>query len=215
MLDGVNNRVKVFNQQGTLLFSFGETGAGKGQFNFPLGIGIGVADRIYVADSGNHRVQIFSSEGKYRSQFSTETQQQQIKPSDPTDVVVDSAAGKCFVVDNDNHWIFAYDLKMGKPSGVYGTMGMEKNEFRFPFLLDMDQEGNIYVVEAINTRLQVLNTEGNYITTIGGWGVEMGEFYRPKGVALDTKNRVFVSDSYLGVSPGVRSRRNLSLHPRR
>ena len=122
VLDGVNNKVKVFNQQGTLLFSFGGTGAGKGQFNFPLGIGIGVADRIYVADSGNHRVQIFSSEGKYRSQFSTETQQKQKKLSDPTDVVVDSAAGKCFVVDNDNHWILAYDLKMGKSLGVYGTM---------------------------------------------------------------------------------------------
>jgi DNA-binding beta-propeller fold protein YncE len=199
VLDGVNNKVKVFNRQGTLLFSFGGTGGGKGHFNFPLGIGIGVADRIYVADSGNHRVQIFSSEGKYLSQFSTETGQKQIKPSDPTDVVVDSAASKCFVVDNDNHWIFAYDLKRGKPIGVYGTMGMEKNEFRFPFLLDMDQEGNLYVVEAINTRLQVLNTEGNFITTIGGWGVEMGEFYRPKGVAVDTKNRVFVSDSYLGV----------------
>src|SRR5210317_1094777 len=92
VLDGVNNKVKVFNQQGTLLFSFGGTGGGKGQFNFPLGIGIGVADRIYVADSGNQRVQIFSSEGKYLSQFSTETGQKQIKPSDPTDVVVDSAA---------------------------------------------------------------------------------------------------------------------------
>ena len=96
-----------------------------------------------------------------------------------------------------------------------GPWAWRKTEFRFPFLLDMDQEGNIYVVEAINTRLQVLNTEGKYITTIGGWGVEMGEFYRPKGVAVDTKNRVFVSDSYLGVSPGVRSRWNLSLHPRR
>ena len=199
VLDGVKNKVKVFNQSGNPLFSFGETGTGKGQFNFPLGMGIDTSDRIYVADSGNHRVQVFSSEGQYLSQFSTETGQKQIKPSDPTDVVVDSAASKCFVVDNDNHWIFAYDLKMGKSLGVYGTMGMEKNEFRFPFLLDMDQEGNLYVVEAINTRLQVLNTEGGYITTIGGWGVEMGEFYRPKGVALDTKNRVFVSDSYLGV----------------
>jgi DNA-binding beta-propeller fold protein YncE len=199
VLDGVNNKVKVFNRKNTFLFSFGETGIGKGQFKFPLGIGIDSSDRIYVADSGNHRVQIFSSEGKYLSQFSTETQQQQIKPSDPTDVVVDSTASKCFVVDNDNHWVFVYDLSLGKPLGVYGTMGMEKNEFRFPFLLDMDQEGNLYVVEAINTRLQVLNTKGKFISIIGGWGVEMGEFYRPKGVAVDSKDRVFVSDSYLGV----------------
>jgi DNA-binding beta-propeller fold protein YncE len=125
--------------------------------------------------------------------------QQQIKPSDPTDVVVDSVASRCFVVDNDNHWILTYDLSKGKPLEVTGTMGMEKNEFRFPFLLDIDGDGNLYITEVINTRVQVLNTEGDYITTIGGWGVEKGEFYRPKGVAVDAKNRVFVSDSYLEV----------------
>lgn len=199
VLDGVNNRVKVFDQQGTGLFSFGGAGTREGTFDFPLGIGIDSSDRIYVADSGNHRVQVFTPGGKYLSHFSTETQHKQIKPSDPTDVVVDSGLNKCFVVDNDNHWIFAYDLGTRKPLGVYGTMGMEKNEFRFPFFLDIDQEGNLYVVEVINTRVQVLNTQGDYITTIGGWGVEKGEFYRPKGVAVDAKNRVFVSDSYLEV----------------
>jgi tripartite motif-containing protein 71 len=199
VLDGVNNRVKVFDQQGRDLFSFGGTGTGKGRFNFHLGIGVYSSDRIYVADSGNHRVQVFAPGGKYLFQFSTETQHKQIKPSDPTDVVVESRSNKCFVVDNDNHWIFTYDLGTRKPLGVYGTMGMEKNEFRFPFFLDMDQEENLYVVEVINTRVQVLNTQGDYITTIGGWGVEKGEFYRPKGVAVDAKNRVFVSDSYLEV----------------
>lgn len=199
VLDGVNNRVKVFDQKGKGLFSFGGTGRGKGTFNFPLGIGIDSSDLIYVADSGNHRVQVFTPEGKYLSQFSTETQHQQIKPSDPTDVVIESRLNKCFVVDNDNHWIFTYDLGTRKPLGVYGTMGMERNEFRFPFFLDMDQDGNLYVVEVINTRVKVLNTQGDYITTIGGWGVEKGEFYRPKGVAVDHKNRVFVSDSYLEV----------------
>jgi DNA-binding beta-propeller fold protein YncE len=34
---------------------------------------------------------------------------------------------------------------------------------------------------------------------IGKWGVDRGQFYRPKGVALDKKERIYVSDSYLGV----------------
>ena len=45
----------------------------------------------------------------------------------------------------------------------------------------------------------MLDPEGSYLATIGGWGVEKGEFYRPKGVAIDSKSRVFVSDSYLGI----------------
>jgi len=200
VLDGVNNKVKVFNYKGAPLFSFGGTGRGKGKFNFPLGIGIDKADRIYVADSGNHMVQIFSPEGNYLSQFSTEeADKEKIKPSDPTDVVVNNALKRCYVVDNDNHWIFAYDLAKGVPLKTHGTMGMGESEFRFPFLLDSNQEGNLYIVEVINTRVKVLDPEGNYLTTIGSWGVEKGEFYRPKGIAIDENNRVFVSDSYLGI----------------
>ena len=37
------------------------------------------------------------------------------------------------------------------------------------------------------------------MNVIGGWGVEKGEFFRPKGVAIDNQKRVFVSDSYMGV----------------
>ena len=199
VLDGVNNKVKVFNQNGSFLFSFGETGTGKGSFTFPLGIGIDRADRIFIADSGNHRVQIFSPEGNYLSHFSTETTKKQIKPSDPTDVVVDNSLKKCYIIDNDNHWIFVYDLQKGAPITTYGTMGMEEKEFRFPFLLDIDQQDNLYVVEVINTRVTVLAPDGKHLSTIGDWGVEKGEFYRPKGVAVDAQKRVFVSDSYLGV----------------
>jgi hypothetical protein len=51
----------------------------------------------------------------------------------------------------------------------------------------------------INTRVQVLNPDGLFVNFIGGWGVEKGEFFRPKGVAIDKKDRIYVSDSYVGV----------------
>lgn len=199
VLDGVNNKVKVFNKKGALLSSFGGTGKGKGKFNSPLGIGIDAADKIYVADSGNHRVQVFSPDGKYLSQLSTDANKKRVKPSDPTDVAVNSTLNRCYVVDNDNHCLLIYDLEKGELLSTHGTMGMEKREFRFPFLLDINQEGNLYIVEVINTRVKVLDPEGNYLSTMGNWGVEKGEFYRPKGIATDAKNRVFVSDSYLGI----------------
>jgi len=199
VLDGVNNRVKVFSHKGAYLFSFGGTGQGNGKLSFPLGIGLDEEDRVYVADSGNHRVQIFSPDGTYLSQFTTDTGRKGFKPSDPTDVVVNSRIKRCYVVDNDNHCILIYDLEKEALLKTLGIMGMEKKEFRFPFLLDMDKEGNLYIVEVINTRVKVLDPEGNYLMNIGGWGVEKGEFYRPKGIAVDLKNRVFVSDSYLGV----------------
>ena len=65
VLDGVHNKVKVFDQDGKYKFSFGQKGSAKGRFNFPLGIDIDNSGNVYVADSGNHRVQIFSPEGNY------------------------------------------------------------------------------------------------------------------------------------------------------
>jgi len=199
VLDGVNNRVSVHAHGGQPLFSFGTTGSGNGEFNFPLGIGIDDTNRIYVADSGNHRVQLFSPDGSFLSQLSTDTDRDQNKPSDPADVAVNSRLKRCYVTDNDNHRIIIYDLAAMKPLKSEGIMGMEKKEFRFPFLLDIDDSGTVYVVEVINTRVKVLDPDGGYITNIGSFGVEPGRFYRPKGVAIDPAGRVLVSDSYLGV----------------
>ena len=44
-----------------------------------------------------------------------------------------------------------------------------------------------------------MNPEGLFVSFVGGWGVEKGQFFRPKGIAVDKEGRIFVSDSYLGV----------------
>jgi DNA-binding beta-propeller fold protein YncE len=51
----------------------------------------------------------------------------------------------------------------------------------------------------LNTRVQKFDPFGNFIAEIGSWGVLPGKLFRPKGVAVDKKNRVFVTDSYMGV----------------
>jgi hypothetical protein len=49
----------VFNRKGQLLYYFGNSGSGAGQFQLPTGLFIDRGDRIYVADSYNHRVQVY------------------------------------------------------------------------------------------------------------------------------------------------------------
>jgi len=56
-LDGPLDTIQVFRRDGRLLLRFGETGTGYGQFNLPRAIWIDSLDRIYVADTGNNRVQ--------------------------------------------------------------------------------------------------------------------------------------------------------------
>ncbi len=197
VVDGVNNKIRIFNQSGQPLASLGKAGSAKGELKNPLGIDIDRSGNVYIADSGNHRVQIFDSNGDFIAILSSPSKTKH--PADPTDVVVDETRKRCFVVDNDNHSILVYDLSTRKLIATYGAPGTDKRQFRYPFLLALDKDQYIYVVDVINTRVQVLNPEGLFVTFIGGWGVEKGEFFRPKGVSIDKNNRVYVSDSWMGV----------------
>ncbi len=197
VVDGVNNRIKVFDAKGKELSSFGEAGVGDGRFNQPLGIDVDDSGKIYIADSGNHRVQIFDPKAAFLAKIDLPAKNG--KPADPTDVAVDTKRDRLYVVDNDNHRIFFYTLSTLKPIKSVGEPGEQELMFRYPFLMTLDPGGNLYIVDVINTRVQVISPDGQYITQIGGWGVEKGEFFRPKGVAIDAEGRVFVSDSYMGV----------------
>lgn len=197
VVDGVNQSIKVFDSKGEFIFSFGEAGAGPGQFNYPLGMAIDGADRIYVADSGNQRVQIFSTRGRFLNEIKLENKNG--KMPDPTDVAVDSHGTELFVVDNDNHCIYKYDLKTLQLLEVIGHAGIERMEFRYPFLITMDKDKYLYIVDVINTRVQEMTRDGKFVQFIGDWGVEKGQFFRPKGVAVDSEGMVYVSDSYMGV----------------
>ena len=69
--DECNNRVQVFDSNGTFLRSFGHRGVNAGEFNHPFGVAIDKDRKIFVADSlYKHRVQVFSWEGRHLGSFS-------------------------------------------------------------------------------------------------------------------------------------------------
>lgn len=196
VLDGVNNKVKVFNKEGKFIFSFGKKGSTNGRFNFPMGIDIDDTGKIYVADSGNHRVQIFNPTGRFIAKIDVPPR---IKEADPTDVAVNDDSKMLYVADNDNHHIVVYDLTDRELYQTIGGPGIDIREFRYPFMLALSRENYLLVTDVVNTRVHEYNPEGLFVTFIGGWGVEKGNFFRPDGVAVDNDNRMFVSDGYMGV----------------
>lgn len=58
-LDGPQDTIRVLQPDGRLIFEIGSTGSGHGEFRGPSGIWTDRLDRIFVADTGNHRVQSF------------------------------------------------------------------------------------------------------------------------------------------------------------
>ena len=197
VVNGVNNQIRIFNNDGKFVSAFGTEGAANGEFRNPLGIDIDKSGNVFVADSGNHRIQKFDSKGQFLAEITLPSKSNH--PADPTDVAVDDSRQRCYIADNDNHSILVYDLDSLKLTQTYGGPGTDKGAFRYPFLMALDKQKKLYIVDVINTRVQVLDPGGRVVAVIGGWGVEKGEFFRPKGVAIGKKGRVYVSDSYLGV----------------
>lgn len=199
VVDGVNHAIRVFNAEGSPLTSFGTEGTEHGQLKFPLGIALDPSGMVYVADSGNRRIQIFDPHGNFIRAITLPYDPSRPHPPDPVDLAVDTSRNRCYVVDNDNHNILVYDLSRGKFTATFGEPGTAKLAFRYPFHIALDSRQALYIVDVINTRVQILNPNGRFVAYIGGWGVDRGEFFRPKGVAVDRNNKVYVSDSYTGV----------------
>jgi len=197
LVDGVNNRIIVLNSSGKRKFEFGQKGAGKGEFKYPLGIDISDDGKVFIADTGNHRIQVFDLMGGFKYMFKVKSGPEE-KPSDPVDVLASGLKNYLYISDNDNHKIKVYNQN-GTFEFEWGKFGEEPGEFRYPGILAQNDHNEICVVDVLNTRVQKFDPFGNFIAEIGSWGVLPGKLFRPKGIALDKKNRVFITDSYMGV----------------
>ena len=135
------------------LASYGRPGSAPGEFNRAEGICVDAQDRLYVADSCNHRVQVFTSEGQFIREFG--------RPgsgpgelSYPYDVKVD-AAGNVFVCEFGNSRIQVFD-ENGRSVEIIGGPGAKPGEFNNPWSIALDSKGNLYVADSLNHRVQKL-----------------------------------------------------------
>jgi len=198
VMDGVNNRVVRYDNNGKYINEFGSIGTNEGQFMFPIGIRTDDEGQVYIADSKNGRIQVFTPEGKFKKVIALAKTKDGFL-SDPTDIAIDDDRNRCYIIDNDNHRVLIYSKK-GKYIGKFGEMGfLMADFFRYPYRVDIDSKGNYYVLEVINTRVQVFDDSSNFKLTLAEWGLDRGQFFRPQGLCIDNEDRVFISDNYTGV----------------
>jgi tripartite motif-containing protein 71 len=163
IVDGVNNKIRIFNQNGQPLAAFGTAGSGNGEFNNPLGIDIGRSGRVYIADSGNHRVQIFDSEANFINDI--KLPQKMKHAPDPTDVVVDEI--------------------------------VEKGELYRPKGVALDKNNRIYVSDSWLGVIQVFEPTGAFYAVLGdGLKRNVKRFKTPVGLFIDTRNRMYVVEMF-------------------
>ena len=140
-------------REATLLQVIGRAGTAPGEFNRAEGICVDAQDRLYVADSCNHRIQIFAADGKFLREFGhAGTKLGEL--SYPYDVAVDKA-GNIFVCEFGNSRIQVFDANC-QPVEIIGGAGSEPGQFNNPWAIALDARGNLYVADALNHRLQKL-----------------------------------------------------------
>ncbi|HEY2536534.1 MAG TPA: hypothetical protein VGI24_06075 [Solirubrobacteraceae bacterium] len=158
--DTGNNRVEKFSKEGTCaskvgtpecVSKFGVSGSEPGQLSEPKGIAIDAGEHVWVADTGNNRVQEFSTSGVLLKRFgSAGSGEGQLKA--PIDLKIDGA-GDIWTVDSLNGRAQAFT-----PSGAFvtqiGWKGVEAGQLTEPHALAFDATGKIWVSDGADNRLE-------------------------------------------------------------
>lgn len=148
---------------------WGSQGAGNGQLNGPYGVALDATGNLWVADAFNHRLQVFAPDGTFMRAIGTHgTADGQFVT--PTWVAFDGA-GSYFVAETNSdpanrtapdlahQRIQKFDAS-GNFLFKWGRWGENGGEFRLPFQVVVDQNGNAYVSDYYNTRLQKFSLPG-------------------------------------------------------
>ena len=151
---GVTERLQRFSPDGSrCLMTLGSFGEGAGQFNRAEGLGLDARDGVHVADSCNHRIEVFSSAGQWQRTYG-HAGRGPGELSYPYDVRVDSE-GHEFVCEFGNSRIQIFDSG-GHSLEILGGPGIAPGQFSNPWAIALDSLGNLYVADAGNHRVQKL-----------------------------------------------------------
>ncbi|MDO8715249.1 MAG: peptidoglycan-binding protein [Dehalococcoidales bacterium] len=167
-------------------------GSNDGQVKEPRGITVDAQGNVYVADTSNHRIQKFDSNGNFVTKWGNTRGSGDGQFSAPVDVAV-SAQGNVYVADNYNYRIQKFDSN-GNFLAKWGTQGSGDGQFNSPNGIGVDSGGNVYVADYGNNRIQKFDSNGTFITKWGTQGSGDGQFNSPVDVAVDAQGNFYVAD---------------------
>ena len=177
--------VKAKSRQFRPVSSFGEQGSSEGMFNGPLGVAVNGRDEIAVTDSGNHRVQVFSSDGTYLRSFGIEGDKHG-EFHMPSGIAFD-ANGNIFVAESGNQRIQCFTGEGEYLSHFYGHSNPDICPAE-PCGLSVDSDGNIIVPDCHEKLVKIFSPGGQLLRTIGE-----GQLTSPSH-CIQYRSHFFVSD---------------------
>jgi YD repeat-containing protein len=170
----------------------GISGSGSGQFSGPLGIAIGSSGNVWVVDSGNNRIEEFSSEGAYINRVGSKGSGK-TQFNEPKGIAI--SGRNLYVSDYGNNRIEELSGS-GTYLAEFGTKGSGNGQLDGPYGIASDPvAGDLYVTDSLNNRVQEFTTAGVFMTKFGSEGTGNGQFKDPLGLTINNEGSVYVGDS--------------------
>lgn len=180
--------VYVFDEPSATLTVWEQADGNRG-FVAPVGIALGPAGQVFVADAELGLVARLDREGNALSPIGKG------QLARPTGLAFDAATGRLFVTDTREHKVKVFDLE-GKLLAAWGEFGEGPGQLNFPTHLAL-AGSRIYVSDTLNARIQTFSTaDGRWLGHVGRRGLYIGNLVRPKGVAVDGEGNLYVIESY-------------------
>jgi DNA-binding beta-propeller fold protein YncE len=163
-----------------------------GHFVRIIGLAMDDNDRLFVSDPGLRHVLVFNAKHQPEDVITDGL-------VEPGGLAIDTENRLLYVADVDQDQVLVYDADTLKLKRRIGTGGHKHElttpgDFARPAGLAVDQEGNLYVADALNNRIEIFDGDGKFVSMFGKAGDGPGYFARPKGVAIDSDDHVWVVD---------------------
>jgi hypothetical protein len=173
----INSRIAKVSKDGEWLKSWGEPGSKPGQFDTPHSIALDAQNNIYVADRGNHRIQVFDVDGKFLRQITIDVPvDPHARPAighkieHPPGSRIPGSPWAICITPPPHQILYSadafpgriYKLSLdGKVLGMFGKSGKQPGQFGWIHEMACPSENELYVAELLNWRVQKLILEPN------------------------------------------------------
>lgn len=166
------------------------------QANFGMitGVALDDDDRLFVADASLHHVVVLNPQHQQEAIFGSEVLVR------PGGVAIDRENRFVYVADTGNDVVDVFDADNFKFLRQIGKPGRKHDQtapglFSLPEGVAVDGDGDVYVTDTFNDRIEIFDADGRFVGTFGQNGDGPADFERPKGIALDCDGHIWVVDA--------------------